>query len=163
MTARRTTRDSAAPRAPKRPRNATAAPEAERIAHGHRRTREAHEHETAQDYVEAIAGLIASKGKARVVELARMLGVTHVTVIQTLARLKRAGLATNEPYRPIFLTPAGEAMAAESRRRHEIVLAFLLALGVPRAVAESDAEGLEHHVSPATLGALERATSRLRH
>ncbi len=146
---------------PKRPRKVAATTDADRIAQAHRRTREAHGHETAQDYVEAIADLIAKKGKARVVDLARLLGVTHVTVIQTLARLKRAGLATSEPYRPIELTLAGEAMAAESRRRHEVVLAFLLALGVPRAVAETDTEGLEHHVSPATLAALERATERL--
>jgi len=31
------------------------------------------------------------------------------------------------------------------------VLRFLLALGIPSAAAELDAEGMEHHVSPETL------------
>ncbi|MBL8757383.1 MAG: manganese-binding transcriptional regulator MntR [Phycisphaerae bacterium] len=135
--------------------------DSERTAHSHKRTREAHLREKAQDYVEAIADLLSARGEARVVDLARLLGVTHVTVVQSVARLKRAGLVRSEPYRSIFLTPEGEALAAEAKRRHEVVLAFLLALGVPRAVAESDAEGIEHHVSPATLTGLVRATAIL--
>jgi DtxR family manganese transport transcriptional regulator len=35
-------------------------------------------------------------------------------------------------------------------------VAFLLSLGVPKKIAELDAEGIEHHVSPETLQALER-------
>jgi DtxR family manganese transport transcriptional regulator len=34
-----------------------------------------------------------------------------------------------------------------------MVLDFLLALGVDERTAQLDAEGIEHHVSPATLGA----------
>jgi DtxR family manganese transport transcriptional regulator len=36
------------------------------------------------------------------------------------------------------------------------VTAFLRSLGVPEKVAELDAEGIEHHVSPETLAAFER-------
>ncbi|HTP24549.1 MAG TPA: iron dependent repressor, metal binding and dimerization domain protein, partial [Anaeromyxobacteraceae bacterium] len=60
------------------------------------------------------------------------------------------------PYRSIFLTDMGRRLAEESRRRHQIVAAFLRTLGVPEEVAEIDAEGIEHHVSPQTLAALER-------
>ncbi|HEU5396424.1 MAG TPA: hypothetical protein VFV81_04600, partial [Verrucomicrobiae bacterium] len=42
--------------------------------------------EIAQDYVEAIADLSQTLGEARVTDLARRLGVTHVTVNRTLAR-----------------------------------------------------------------------------
>ena len=112
--------------------------------------------EITQDYVEAIADLSATVGEARVTDLARRLGVTHVTVNRTLARLRSAGYVNTKPYRAIFLTTAGHKLAVECKQRHETVVAFLLSLGIPRKIAELDAEGIEHHVSPETLAALER-------
>ena len=116
-------------------------------------TRREHSQELAEDYVEAIASLIAQNGEARVVDLARHLGVTHVTVNRTIARLQKAGYANSEPYHAIFLTDTRARLAAATRKRHETVVAFLLSLGIPRAIAERDAEGIEHHVSPRTLSA----------
>src|SRR5262245_4716913 len=126
-----------------------------------RRTREEHSQETAQDYVELIADLIEETCEARAVDLARCLGITHVTVGRTIQRLQRDGLVTAQPYRAIFLTAAGEKLARESRRRHEIVVDFLKSLGVPDAVAQSDAEGIEHHVSKETLAAFQRHLKRV--
>src|SRR5208282_4759999 len=125
-----------------------------------RRSRRDRAVETAQDYVEAIADLSASLGEARVVDLARRLGVTHVTVNRTLARLKRAGFVNTKPYRAIFLTSAGNRLADECKRRHETVAAFLHSLGISQKTAELDAEGIEHHVSPETLAAFERLLKR---
>jgi DtxR family manganese transport transcriptional regulator len=119
-------------------------------------TRREHAHEIAEDYVEAIADLVAETGEARVVDLAKRLGVTHVTVNRTIARLQRAGYVTAQPYRAIFLTKTGGHLAADCKSRHEIVVAFLRSLGIPEHVAETDAEGIEHHVSPETLAAFER-------
>ncbi|HTQ49213.1 MAG TPA: manganese-binding transcriptional regulator MntR [Candidatus Acidoferrales bacterium] len=121
-----------------------------------RRSRRDRAAETAQDYVEAIADLTASQGEARVVDLARRLGVTHVTVNRTLARLKKNGFVNTRPYRAIFLTEAGRTLAKECKRRHETVAAFLRSLGISKQAAEMDAEGIEHHVSPETLAAFER-------
>ena len=126
------------------------------LARNLQRTREAHSQEIAQDYVEAVADLIATTGEARVIDLARLLGVTHVTVTRTIQRLQRDGLVTAQPYRSIFLTDVGRALSEESRRRHEIVVAFLESVGVPAEVAESDAEGIEHHVGKETLAAFVR-------
>lgn len=123
-------------------------------------TRRENANEVAEDYVEAIADLTAEAGRARVVSLARRLGVTHVTVIRTISRLKKAGFVTAPPYRGVALTEAGRALAAMCKSRHETVAAFLRSLGIPRQVAEMDAEGIEHHVSPDTLAAFEAA---LRH
>ncbi len=103
-----------------------------------------------------------SQGEARVVDLARCLGVSHVTVVRTIARLKRLGLVEAQPYRSLFLTPAGQRLAQASAKRHEIVVNFLLALGVTNAVAQTDAEGIEHHVSKETLAAMERFATRSR-
>jgi DtxR family manganese transport transcriptional regulator len=103
-----------------------------------------------------IAELIATTGEARVTDLARRMAVTHVTVNRTIQRLRRAGLVTAQPYQAIFLTAAGRRLSEESRRRHELVSRFLESLGVPRAVALADAEGMEHHVSKETLAAFVR-------
>jgi DtxR family manganese transport transcriptional regulator len=124
-----------------------------------RHTRQAHRQERAQDYVEAIADLILACGEARATDIARVLGVTHVTVIRTVQRLQREGLVTTRPYRSIFLTDEGKRLAAGAKARHETVVAFLEALGVPPATARIDAEGIEHHVSPETLAAFERFVS----
>ena len=126
------------------------------LARNPRRTRQEHSQETAQDYVEMIAELIDTAGEARVIDLARRLGVTHVTVSRTLRRLRRDGLVTFLPYRSIFLTAAGRRLAEEARHRHEVVVQFLQSLGIPDAVAHSDAEGIEHHVSRETLEAFEK-------
>jgi DtxR family manganese transport transcriptional regulator len=109
--------------------------------------------EITEDYVEAIADLIDAQGEARVTELARCLGVTHVTVNRTVARLQEAGYVTSEPYRSIFLTEKGQALAEASKLRHEVVVEFLRCAGVPEAAAQRDAEGIEHHVSAETLKA----------
>lgn len=123
-------------------------------ASNHRRTREAHAQEIAEDYVEVIADLIDAGGEARAVDIARRLGVTHVTVTKTIARLKKGGLVISRPYRSIFLSDAGRQLAESVRERHQTVTRFLLAIGVDEAVAHSDAEGIEHHVSEETLRAM---------
>ncbi len=120
------------------------------------RTRAEHAQETAQDYVELIAELISTKGAARVTDMAQRMGVTHVTVNRTIQRLRRDGLVIAEPYRTIFLTEIGKKISEESRHRHEIVSEFLKSLGVPAAVADADAEGMEHHASKETLEAFSR-------
>ncbi|MGY3622456.1 manganese-binding transcriptional regulator MntR [Bradyrhizobium sp. USDA 10063] len=113
-----------------------------------------------EDYVELIADLIDSTGEARATDIARRLGVSHPTAINTISRLKREGLAVARPYRGIFLTEKGEALAKRVRARHRLVLEMLLALGVPRETAEADAEGIEHHVSEATLKAFSEFLKR---
>jgi DtxR family transcriptional regulator, manganese transport regulator len=125
-------------------------------ARAHKRTRDDHARELAEDYVELIDDLIRETGEARAVDIAARLGVSNVTVTNTIARLKRNGLVTSEPYRSIFLTKEGKRLADTARKRHQLVLDFLAALGVPRADAEIDAEGIEHHLSSATLLAMRK-------
>ncbi len=106
--------------------------------------------------MEAIAELIGTNGEARATDLAKTLGVTHVTVIRTVQRLQREGLVTTQPYRSIFLTEAGRKLAARAKATHEKVILFLEALGVSPKTARADAEGIEHHVSKETLAAFEK-------
>jgi DtxR family transcriptional regulator, manganese transport regulator len=117
------------------------------------RARSARSGALLEDYVELIADLLTSVGEARPTDIARRLGVSHVTAIKTISRLKRDGLATGRPYRGVFLTDEGKRLAARVRARHRLVVDVLVALGVPAETAESDAEGIEHYVSERTLKA----------
>jgi DtxR family manganese transport transcriptional regulator len=134
------------------PRPARRLREPSRQAHGFERVRAAHQREV-------IADLIDVTGEARAVDLAERLGVTNATVNTTLNRLLRAGLIAKERYRSIFLTDTGREMAEHSRERHAVVRAFLLKIGVDPETAETDAEGIEHHISDRTLAALRRFVS----
>lgn len=121
------------------------------LTDGYRHVRKAHDTEIAEDYVEVISDLIQSRGEARAVDIAKRLGVTHVTVTKTIGRLQKHGFVTTEPYRSIFLTESGEQMARQCKERHEIVYNFLIKLGISEEIALIDAEGIEHHVSKQTL------------
>lgn len=120
------------------------------------KTRTAQSTALLEDYVELIDDLLASTGEARPTDIARRLGVSHATAIKTIARLKRAGMATARPYRGVFLTEAGTELAQRVRARHRLVVDVLRAIGVPAEAAEGDAEGIEHHVSETTLKAFAR-------
>ena len=121
-------------------------------AKSHRRTRDDHRLETAEDYVEAVARILEHQPTCRVVDLSRSFGISHVTVTRTVSRLQELGYLQTAPYQPITLTVKGKHLAAESRNRHEVVYQFLLAIGVMPQIAAADAEGIEHHVSRETLG-----------
>lgn len=113
-----------------------------------------------EDYVELIADLLSVQGEARATDVAKRLGVTHPTAVKNIGRLKREGLVTAKPYRGIFLTESGQALADRVRARHRLMVEILLALGVPIEAAEADAEGMEHHASDATLDAFARFLGR---
>ncbi|MDP1669364.1 manganese-binding transcriptional regulator MntR [Phaeovulum sp.] len=128
-------------------------PEAPAQAERFSQTRSAQAMALVEDYAEMIDDLLQELGEARITDIARRLGVTHPTAAKAVARLKREGLANSRPYRGVFLTDAGVAMAARVRARHRIVVDLLIAVGTPPEAAETDAEGIEHFVSEATLAA----------
>ena len=134
-----------------------------------RKARAAQARVLLEDYVELIADLMhpgdgteaeAAGGSVGPSRIARHLGVSHASAIKCIGRLCRAGLAESRPYRGVSLTEAGLARAASVRRRHRIVLDLLVRRGVPPDAARADAEGIEHHVSSATLDAFERFLTR---
>lgn len=124
-------------------------------AHHFQKVRRQRLNALAEDYTEMIADLIAAHGKVRVCDLAREMGVSHVSVIKTIKKLVRDGYLKDKIHPLIDLTPKGKETAAYSKKKHNILSHFLLKLGVPEHVAAADVEGLEHHISPATLQAIE--------
>jgi len=110
--------------------------------------------ELAEDYTEMIADYLEEKGAVRVCEIAKEMGVSHVSVLKAIKKLTRDGLLM-ENHQSIALTQSGREMAAFSKRKHQTLTSFLLLLGVPDEIAAVDVEGIEHRISPETLTAIE--------
>ena len=114
-----------------------------------------------EDYLERILELINTKGYARVVDIAQSLEISQASVTNMIQRLDAEGLLHYEKYRGLVLTTAGETLARNITRRHELLTDFLKLLGVDEKVIYHDVEGMEHHISPPTLRAIEALTDQL--
>lgn len=115
-----------------------------------------------EDYLETIYLLIKEKGYARVSDIAMVLNLQPSSVTKMVQRLDEAGYLHYERYRGLVLTPAGEALGEEMRQRHAMLVEFLRIIGVPEETVQVDVEGIEHHVSPATVRRLQELTAFLR-
>jgi Mn-dependent DtxR family transcriptional regulator len=109
----------------------------------------------AEDYLERIQELIDAKGYARVVDIALSLGISQASVTNMVKRLDAEGFVKHERYRGLILTEEGRAIARAVADRHRILTEFLRLLGISEPEVERDVEGLEHHLSASSLGAIE--------
>ena len=115
-----------------------------------------------EDYLERILELIDSKGYARVVDIAKSLEISQASVTNMVKRLDGDGLLKYEKYRGLVLTAAGETLARNITRRHQLLSDFLTLLRLDKRVIHHDVEGMEHHISPPTLRAIEALTAQLK-
>src|SRR5437867_556450 len=86
--------------------------------------------QAVEDYLERILELINTKGYARVVDIAQSLKISQASVTNMVQRLDAEGLLNYEKYRGLILTTAGEALARNITRRHELLTDFLKLLGI---------------------------------
>src|ERR1700740_760634 len=114
-----------------------------------------------EDYLEQILDLINTKGYARVADIAQGLRISQASVTNMVQRLDAEGLLKYEKYRGLVLTTAGETLARNIMRRHQLLTDFLRMLEIEEEVVYHDVEGMEHHISPQTLRAIEALLSQL--
>lgn len=108
-----------------------------------------------EDYLERIYQLMQEKGYARVVDIASLLNVQSPSVTRMIQKLADEEYLEYEKYRGIVLTPKGEHLGKAVKRRHKTLAEFLRLIGVgDEATVFKDVEGIEHHVSPATMEAI---------
>lgn len=119
-----------------------------------RETRGKRVFEIAEDYTELISDLMESKGAVRTCDIAREMGISHVSVLKTLKRLERDGYLQKST-QGIELTPMGSEVSVFSKKKHLVLSQFLSLLGVPEQIAATDVEGIEHHISNTTLEAID--------
>ncbi len=115
-----------------------------------------------EDYLEQILDLINTKGYARVADIAQGLKISQASVTNMVQRLDAEGLLKYEKYRGLVLTTAGETLARNIMRRHQLLTDFLRMLEIEEEVVYHDVEGMEHHISPQTLNAIDALMEALR-
>jgi Mn-dependent DtxR family transcriptional regulator len=107
------------------------------------------------DYLEQILHLIEQKGYARPIDISRNLGLSQASVTNMLQRLHAEGLVNHEKYRGTVLTEHGRSIARAITDRHETLTRFLRFFDIAEETIYRDVEGMEHHVSKATLDAIQ--------
>ena len=111
---------------------------------------------------ERILELINTKGYARVVDIAESLQISQASVTNMVQKLDAEGLLNYERYRGMILTTAGQTLALNITRRHQLLTDFLGMLGLEDNVIYRDVEGMEHHISAPTVRAIEALTEQLK-
>src|SRR4026209_2831753 len=111
--------------------------------------------QSAEDYLERIHELIQEKGYARVVDIASSLKVKQASVTSMVQKLGEAGYLKYEKYRGLIMTERGREVALKIRNRHETLSRFFSLFGLDAESQRQDIEGIEHHLSPATVEILE--------
>lgn len=106
-----------------------------------------------EDYLKLIYTL-SQKGEVRGADLADELDIKRPTVCVYLKRLVENGDITMDRHHCVCLTEQGCAVAESTLNKHGMLLALLLDLGVPEAVAAGDACAIEHNISVETYTAL---------
>lgn len=110
--------------------------------------------QSAEDYLERIHALIEEKGYARVVDIASSLQVKQASVTSMVQKLDKLGYLNYEKYRGLILTEQGRTVACKIRSRHETLSRFFSLFGLDDETQRQDIEGIEHHLSPATVDVL---------
>ncbi len=80
--------------------------------------------EVAEDYTELIDDLIREQGKARVCDLSKILGVSHVSVLKAVNRLIRDGYLIKNAALSIELTKKGNKQPSFLKRSTLFFLSF---------------------------------------
>jgi Mn-dependent DtxR family transcriptional regulator len=115
--------------------------------------------QSAEDYLERIHELIEQKGYARVVDIASSLKVRQASVTVMVQKLARSGYVKYEKYRGLILTEKGRVVARKIQSRHATLSRFFSLFGLDDETQRHDIEGIEHHLSPATLEVLSDLTN----
>jgi len=110
--------------------------------------------QSAEDYLERIHELIEQKGYARVVDIASSLKVKQASVTSMVQKLAEAGYLQYEKYRGLVMTEQGREVARKIQNRHITLSRFFSLFGLDPETQHQDIEGIEHHLSPATVEVL---------
>jgi Mn-dependent DtxR family transcriptional regulator len=102
-----------------------------------------------EDYVECVLNLEEKNGYARVTDIAEALELSKPSVSAMVRRHEKYFKV--EDYRIIRLTALGREEALSSRHRHSVLKEFFELLHLNPSLASTDAEEIEHCISPEGL------------
>jgi Mn-dependent DtxR family transcriptional regulator len=112
-------------------------------------------HTTIEEYIEIIGKLLSENPVARVKDIASARGVSMPSASSALEKLKSLGLVEHKQYGYVLLTQDGYRLAHTLETSHSTIKDFMVkVLGLPEAIADSDACKFEHHISAPTQNAM---------
>jgi DtxR family Mn-dependent transcriptional regulator len=105
-----------------------------------------------EDYLKTIYSLETSQGTVRVKDIAGRMKISMPSVTSALKNLEQQGLVWHPRYDRVGLTSDGTRCARSVYKRHRVLKEFLCqVLGIDTKIADKDACGMEHSISPETL------------
>ena len=108
--------------------------------------------ESLEDYLEAIAELIAVEGHAHAKEIAAKLNVKMPSVTGALRQLEKMGCIVYNTHYPVQLTEKGREIAEDVMHHHRVLKQFFSEiLGLPLEQASETACRLEHLIDCETI------------
>jgi len=115
-----------------------------------------------ENYLKVMLQLSSEKGGIRSTDIANALGISKASVSSMMNVLREAGYIAKEKYGTVTLTENGRNVAADIKRRYELLKRFLHdILGIEAAIAAEDACRMEHLISPETADQIDRQLKKL--
>jgi len=109
-----------------------------------------------EDYLEKIYQLMEEKGYARAADIAEALEVNPSSVTKMIQKLDKDNYLIYERYRGLILTDKGKKIGKKLVERHYVLEEFLKIIGVEdEERIYQEVEGIEHHLSPKSILAIE--------
>lgn len=108
-------------------------------------------YESGENYLETILVLKNKNGYVRSIDIAHSLSFSKPSVSRAMSILKKAGHIVVGGEGFIELTESGAAIAEKINNRHQMLSAWLIAIGVDPEIASHDACRMEHVISQETF------------
>lgn len=119
-----------------------------------------HLQESGEMYLETIYVLTKTRESVRSIDICDEMGFSKPSVSRAVGLLKSGGYILVDDNGHITLTDVGVEVAYKIYRRHEVLTQFLVSIGVPEEIAQSDACRIEHDISDETFSAIESYTDK---
>ena len=110
--------------------------------------------ESAENYLETICILSRNGKPVRSIDVANELAYTKPSVSVAMKNLRTAGHISMDDDGYITLSESGRAIAETMYERHVLISDWLIALGVDKETAVSDACKVEHAISGQSFAAM---------
>lgn len=114
-----------------------------------------HLKDSIENYLETIYLLHQEGPYVRSVDVAKRLKVSRPSVSNAVKRLVQEDYLIVNPDGGLKLTPKGEQLGVQTYRKHQMLKAWLLSVGVSEELAEEDACRIEHALSDESYEKLE--------
>ena len=116
--------------------------------------------ESAENYLETILVLSKTHPVVRSVDIAEELGFKKSSVSVAMKNLREKGHITVTDAGYIYLTDSGKKIAEMVYERHDVLMHYLISLGVDEKTAEEDACKIEHIISEESFQAIKKSFSK---